>query len=124
MELARAAAAVCAVTRRAVNSIDGRSALRIAGTWRRIGRRIGIAQSIRLGPAGSNSADDDIDLVVGQHSAGVLRKRRHGGSGNSVGGYAANRGIVGDGEVNRICQVRSQRRPFRPRPWHPAQFLA
>ena len=73
-----------------------------------------IAQCIRLAPAGPNSADDDIDLVVGQHSAGVLRERRHGGSGNSVGGYATNRGIVGDSEVNRVAKCnRSAALPIR-----------
>jgi hypothetical protein len=34
----------------------------------------------------------------------VLRKRGHGGSGNSVGGYAANRGVVGNGQINRIAK--------------------
>src|SRR5579872_998427 len=96
--------AVCAVTRRAVNVIYARSALLITGSLGRIRRRMSIPQCIRLAPAGSNSGDDDVDLVVGQHSAGVLRKRRHSGSCNSVGGYATNRGIVGDGEVNGVSK--------------------
>jgi hypothetical protein len=78
--------------------------LRITGAQRPIGRRIGITHSIWLGPAGANSAEDDVDLVVGQHPSGVLRKRRHACSGNSIGGYATHRGIVGNGEVNGIAK--------------------
>ena len=58
----------------------------------------GFAQRVRI------PLHDDVDLLVGQHSARVLRKRRHGGSRNSVGGYAANGGIVGNGEINRIAK--------------------
>src|ERR1700676_4509600 len=57
-------AAVCAVTPRAVNTINGGSGLRITGSLSCIRRRMNVTQSIRLAPAGSNSGDDDVDLVV------------------------------------------------------------
>src|SRR5260370_28188749 len=109
-----ASAPVCAVTRRGVNDKYGRAALRITWTLRRIGRRISVAQSIRLGPAASNSSDDDVDLVVGQHAAGVFRERRHGSPGNSVGGYATNRGIVGDVDGKRVAHSRRHPPPSIP----------
>ena len=34
-------------------------------------------QDIRLRPTFANSADDHIDLFVGEHAAGALRKSRH-----------------------------------------------
>ena len=55
-------------------------------------------------PARPNSVGDGIDLVIGQHSARLLRECRHGGSRNSVRGYATDRGIVGDGEVHRVAE--------------------
>ena len=58
-----------------------------------------------VSPSGFEFADDDVDLAVGQHSARALRKRRHRGPGNSVGGYTANDRIVSDGEINRIAQA-------------------
>ena len=63
-----------------------------------------IAQDIGRRPPRTNAVHDGIDLRRGQQTAGALRKRRHGGSRNTVGGDTADRRIVGDGEVHRIGQ--------------------
>src|ERR1700735_169692 len=104
--------AVSSMTRRAVNTIRGCAALRIAGILRRIGWGIGATQPIGFRPTISNSAHDDVDLLVSQHSAGMVRKRRHRGSLDSGGRDSTNRGIVSDGAVNRVAKC--DRRPTLP----------
>ena len=94
----------------------------ITGTLCLIGRGFRIAQRIRHGPTGSHSADDYINLGIRQHAAGVLRKRRHASPRHPVGGDPANRGIVGNGQINRIAQ-RIAAPPLPSAPWQPAQFL-
>jgi len=96
--------AVWAVTGGAVDTVRDESSLGITGARSRIGRSLSVPQRIWLGPAASHSADNDMDLIVGQHAAGVLRKRRHRRSRNSVGRHAPDRGVVGDSEINWIAK--------------------
>jgi len=49
---------------------------------------------------GPDSANQGIDLFVGEHSASALRKGGHCSAAYSVGGGAANHGIVSDRQEN------------------------
>ena len=86
-----------------VRCIHFGAALRIAGSLRRIGWRIGIAEEIGPGP-GTNPRDKTVDLLVGEHSTGTLRESRHRRARHSVAGRATNRRIVGNREENGIAQ--------------------
>ena len=60
-------------------------------------------QGVGLRP-GTDAADDGVDLLVREHATRTLREGGHGRAGHAVGGGAANRGIVGDGEENGIAK--------------------
>jgi hypothetical protein len=90
------------MARLAVNRIGSSAALRIAGRFRGVPRRIGAIESSRLAPAGADLLGDYVDLLGGQHSAGALREARHGGSPHAVSDDIANRVIVRNGEIDWI----------------------
>src|SRR5260370_2670160 len=91
------------VTRRAEGFIHVGATLQVAGGLRCIRRRVGAMKKTKLGP-GPNSANEGVDLLVRQHSAGALRKGRHCRATHSAGDGTANRGVVSDGQENGITQ--------------------
>src|ERR1700686_341610 len=91
------------MTRGAERLIRHRAALQVSGSFRCIGWRVSAGEKTRLSP-GPDSANQDIDLFVGEHSASGLRKGGHRSAMYSIGGGAANRGIVSDRQENGIPQ--------------------
>src|ERR1700730_13149043 len=77
--------------------------LRVAGSFRYKGRRVGTAKIARWSP-GAESANQRIDLFVGEHSSGALCECGHRGATHSVRGCVANRRVVSDCQENRIAQ--------------------
>src|SRR5207245_2201854 len=86
-----------AVTRGAERLIHFGAALQVARSFRCIGWRGSAAEKTSLGPE-PDSANQDIDLFVGEHSASALREGGHRRVTYSAGCDAANRGIVSDRE--------------------------
>src|SRR5882762_406727 len=91
-----------AVARRAVHRVDACAPRCVAVTVRCMGRRFHPAKSVGPRPPRAESADDCVDLLVGEHSTGALRKRRHGRSLDPFADDATDGGILGDGKVQRI----------------------
>src|SRR5262249_40522160 len=75
------------------------------GSLRAIRRRIDTAKDVRLRPPLLYSANNRIDLLRGQQSAGALRKSRHRGSWNSFPSCTKDRGIVSNREVDRVAKA-------------------
>ena len=80
-----------------------RTALRVAGSLRCVEWGISAGEKTRLSP-GPDSANQGIDLFVGEHSASALRKGGHCSAAYSVGSGAANHGIVSDRQEDGIPQ--------------------
>src|SRR5208283_3674075 len=74
--------AVRAMAGRTVCSVRIGTALRVAGSLGRIGRRCLIAESIRLRPS-PDSSHNHVDLLLREHSTSTLSKGRHGRARNS-----------------------------------------
>src|ERR1700682_1488599 len=91
------------MTKGAERLIRHHAALQVAGSFRCIGWRVSAWEKTRLSP-GADSANQDIDLFVGEHSASTLRKGGHRRAMYSICGGAANRGIIGDRQENGIPQ--------------------
>jgi len=79
------------------------AALQVAGSFRCIGWRVSAGEKTRLSP-GPYSANQDIDLFVGEHSASALREGGHRSAMYSIGSGAAYRGVVSDRQENGISQ--------------------
>jgi hypothetical protein len=79
------------------------AALRVAGSIRRVGWRVSAGEKTGLSP-GADSKNESIDLFIGEHSASGLCKGRHCSAAYSIGGGAANRGIVSDRQENGIAE--------------------
>jgi hypothetical protein len=63
----------------------------------------------------ANSTHNHINLLVREHAPGTLCKRRHLSPGNAIGSYTSQDRIIGDGEVNWICEGnRSSTLPVGP----------
>jgi hypothetical protein len=91
------------MTRGAERSIHHGATLQVSGSFRCIGWRVGAGEKTRLSP-GTDPANQDVDLFVGEHSASGLRKGGHRSSMYSIGSGAANRGIVSDRQENGVPQ--------------------
>src|ERR1700687_333032 len=87
----------------AIGAICIGATLRIARGLCCIRRRRLIAESIGFRPRPDPSYER-VDLFFGEHSACTLCKSRHRRAGNSVGGDAANHGVVCNCEKDRIRQ--------------------
>jgi hypothetical protein len=48
------------------------------------------------------SLDNNVNLPVGEHPPGALRKPGHLSSRNTGGGYTSQNGIIGDGKVGYV----------------------
>jgi hypothetical protein len=70
-------------------------------TWLRgcVSRRFVAAESTRLGPTFPHPADKDVDLRVRQQASSALTESWHCSSRHALLNDAADRRIVGDGEV-------------------------
>src|SRR5260370_10585154 len=79
------------------------AALRVAGSFRCVGWRVSAGEKTGLSP-GADPCDQGVDLLVREHSAGALGEGGHRGAMYSIGGGAANGGIVGDREENGVAQ--------------------
>src|SRR5262249_2156059 len=55
-------------------------------------------------PPPADAGDDRLDLRVGEHSAGALRERRHRGTADAGADDAADGGVVGQGQIERVAQ--------------------
>src|SRR5580704_176637 len=92
------------MARLTMTGIDGRTAYAVSRFSRGIWRGNRTLQSIDLRPVLPNSSGDRVDLFIGEHAAGTLRKRGHRSSLNSVGGNSVQSCVIYNRQVHRITQ--------------------
>src|SRR6266481_1850844 len=102
------AVAFRAVAGFAIRFVRDLAASSVARGFRRVRRRRDTIQNSGSAPARPDLRRDHINLLVGQHAAAALRKRRHRGAAHSAGNCLAHRRFVRNCQVYGVCKSNSR----------------
>src|SRR3984957_16286993 len=91
------------MTRGTERLIDVGAVVRVADSFCCKGRRVGAAKITSWSP-GADSANQGIDLFVGEHSSGALCECGHRGATHSVGSCVANHRVVSYRQEDGVAQ--------------------